>query len=72
MDRHIRVMMSHLAVDRVSAAVKAGADAAEAIDAEHQALSVNVRLGALEEVEREEARATPEVHRKSKTSVVLR
>ena len=56
MDGHIRGMMSHLAADLVSAAVKAGADAAEAIDAEHQALSVNVRLGALEEVEREEAR----------------
>ena len=49
-------MTSHLAQDLVSAALKAGADAAEAIDAEHQALSVNVRRGALEEVEREEAR----------------
>jgi PmbA protein len=56
MDGHIRGMMSQLAADLVSAAVKAGADAAEAIDAEHQALSVNVRNGALEEVEREEAR----------------
>jgi PmbA protein len=56
MDGHIRGMMSQLAADLVAAAVKAGADAAEAIDAEHQALSVNVRNGALEEVEREEAR----------------
>jgi PmbA protein len=42
--------------DLVAAAIAAGADAAEAIVAERQSLSVNVRLGALEEVEREEAR----------------
>src|SRR5436309_992618 len=40
----------------VAAALKAGADAAEAVYAERQSLSVGVRLGALEEVEREEAR----------------
>ncbi len=40
----------------VAAAVKAGADAAEAVWADRQSLSVTVRLGALEEVEREEAR----------------
>ncbi|MFI4936348.1 MAG: TldD/PmbA family protein [Caulobacterales bacterium] len=42
--------------DVVGAALKAGADAAEAAYAERQSLSVTVRLGALEEVEREEAR----------------
>jgi PmbA protein len=42
--------------DLVAAAMSAGADAAEAAFAERQALSVSVRLGALEEVEREEAR----------------
>jgi PmbA protein len=40
----------------VAAALKAGADAAEAVFAERAALSVGVRLGALEEVEREESR----------------
>ena len=39
----------------VGAALKAGADAAEAVYAERQALSIGVRLGALEEVEREES-----------------
>ena len=42
--------------DLVGAALAAGADAAEAAYAERQALSVSVRLGELEEVEREEAR----------------
>ncbi|MBI1405414.1 MAG: TldD/PmbA family protein [Caulobacter sp.] len=42
--------------DLVSAALDAGADAAEAAYAERQSLSVSVRLGALEEVEREEGR----------------
>jgi PmbA protein len=42
--------------DVVSSALKAGADAAEAVVSERQSLSVTVRLGALEEVEREEAR----------------
>lgn len=40
----------------VKAALRAGADAAEAVLAERGALSVSVRLGALEEVEREESR----------------
>ncbi len=42
--------------DVVRAALSAGADAAEAVSAERSALSVGVRLGELEEVEREEAR----------------
>ncbi len=42
--------------EAVAAALKAGADAAEAVFAERQSLSVGVREGALEEVEREEAR----------------
>ncbi len=42
--------------DVVAAALKAGADAAEAVFAERRSLSVTVRLGDLEEVEREEAR----------------
>lgn len=44
---------AHDVVDR---ALKAGADAAEAVLARRSALSVTVRLGALEEVEREESR----------------
>jgi len=42
--------------DLVGAALKAGADAAEAVVANHRSLSVTVRKGALEEVEREESR----------------
>jgi PmbA protein len=42
--------------DVVAAALKAGADAAEAVAAERRALSITVRLGDLEEVEREESR----------------
>jgi PmbA protein len=42
--------------DMVRGALRAGADAAEAVIGERQSLSVNVRMGALEEVEREEAR----------------
>ncbi|MET3666683.1 TldD/PmbA family protein [Caulobacter sp. 1776] len=49
-------MDDNLLHDVVAAARKAGADAAEAVFAERQSLSVGVRLGALEEVEREEAR----------------
>ncbi len=49
-------MDDNLLNDVVSAALKAGADAAEAVFAERQSLSVSVRLGDLEEVEREEAR----------------
>jgi PmbA protein len=49
-------MDESLLQDVVGAALKAGADAAEAVSAERRALSINVRLGDLEEVEREEAR----------------
>lgn len=49
-------MDDNLLHDVVVAARKAGADAAEAVFAERQSLSVSVRLGELEEVEREEAR----------------
>ncbi len=49
-------MDSGLLHDVVAAALRAGADAAEAVGAERSSLSVTVRLGELEEVEREEAR----------------
>lgn len=49
-------MDENLLQDVVAAARKAGADAAEAAFAERQSLSINVRQGALEEVEREESR----------------
>ena len=49
-------MDENLLHDLVGAALKAGADAAEAVSAESQSLSVSVRLGDLEEVEREESR----------------
>src|ERR1700743_699796 len=49
-------MDENLLQDLVAAALRAGADAAEAVSAERRALSVGVRLGELEEVEREEAR----------------
>jgi len=49
-------MDENLLQDVVQAALKAGADAAEAVAAERQSLSISVRLGNLEEVEREEAR----------------
>ena len=49
-------MDENLLHEVVAAALKAGADAAEAVTAERQSLSITVRLGALEEVEREEAR----------------
>jgi len=48
--------LAHLPHDLVRKALKSGADAAEAVIAERQSLSVGVRLGALEEVEREESR----------------
>jgi len=48
--------VSDLPHDLVSRALKAGADAAEAVVSERQSLSVGVRLGRLEEVEREESR----------------
>ena len=46
----------HLLPDLIAAALKAGADAAEAVSAQRQSLSVGVRNGALEDVEREESR----------------
>lgn len=49
-------MTEDLLHDVIDAALKAGADAAEAVLANRQSLSVGVRLGELEEVEREEAR----------------
>jgi len=49
-------MDENLLQEVVSAALKAGADAAEAAFAERQSLSITVRLGELEEVEREESR----------------
>jgi PmbA protein len=47
---------SDILPDLVAAALKAGADAAEAVSAERASLSVGVRNGALEDVEREESR----------------
>jgi PmbA protein len=52
----MRPMDENLLHDLVAAALGAGADAAEAVSAERQALSIGVRLGELEEVEREESR----------------
>jgi PmbA protein len=49
-------MDENLLSDVVAAALKAGADAAEAVSAERRALSITVRMGDLEEVEREESR----------------
>ncbi|MDB5467306.1 MAG: putative Zn-dependent protease [Phenylobacterium sp.] len=49
-------MDENLLQDVVAAALRAGADAAEAVGAERRALSISVRLGDLEEVEREESR----------------
>lgn len=49
-------MEESLLADVVAAALKAGADAAEAVGAQRAALGINVRLGELEEVEREESR----------------
>jgi len=49
-------MDEQLLQDVVDRARAAGADAAEAVFAERRSLSVTVRLGALEEVEREESR----------------
>jgi len=49
-------MDENLLHDVLAAARTAGADAAEAVFAQRQSLSVSVRLGELEEVEREESR----------------
>lgn len=49
--------MDHTLLEEVAAAaIRAGADVAEVAYADRQSLSVTVRLGALEEVEREESR----------------
>ncbi len=53
---HMARMDENLLNDVVAAALKAGADAAEAVGAQRQSLSITVRGGALEEVEREESR----------------
>jgi len=52
----MRGMDENLLQEVVAKARAAGADAAEAVFAERQSLSVTVRLGELEEVEREESR----------------
>src|SRR5215212_1126415 len=49
-------MDENLLNDVVAAALTAGADAAEAVGSERRSLSINVRMGDLEEVEREESR----------------
>jgi PmbA protein len=49
-------MDADLLHDTIRRALAAGADAAEAVGSERRALSVSVRLGELEEVEREESR----------------
>jgi len=55
-DRTASATASDLLPDLVAAALRAGADAAEAVSAERASLSVGVRNGALEDVEREESR----------------
>jgi PmbA protein len=50
------LMDENLLNDVVAAALKAGADAAEAVGAQRRSLSISVRTGDLEEVEREESR----------------
>ena len=52
----MRGMDENMLQEVVAKARAAGADAAEAVFAERQSLSVTVRLGELEEVEREESR----------------
>ena len=47
------LMDENLLADVVSAALKAGADSAEAVGAQRAALGINVRMGELEEVEME-------------------
>lgn len=49
-------MDENLLNDVVAAALRAGADAAEAVGAQRRSLSISVRTGELEEVEREELR----------------
>src|ERR1700722_17849869 len=52
----MRGMDENMLQEVIAKARAAGADAAEAVFAERQSLSVTVRLGELEEVEREESR----------------
>jgi PmbA protein len=55
-DRTASAASPDILPDLVAAALRAGADAAEAVSAERASLSVGVRNGALEDVEREESR----------------
>ncbi|HWQ85662.1 TldD/PmbA family protein [Brevundimonas sp.] len=55
-DRTASAASPDLLPDLVAAALRAGADAAEAVSAERASLSIGVRNGALEDVEREESR----------------
>jgi PmbA protein len=55
-DRTASAASPDLLSDIVAAALRAGADAAEAVSADRAALSVGVRNGTLEDVEREESR----------------
>lgn len=55
-DRTASAASADLLPELIAAALRAGADAAEAVSAERAALSVGVRNGTLEDVEREESR----------------
>lgn len=55
-DSHASTASPDILPELVAAALKAGADAAEAVSAERASLSIGVRNGALEDVEREESR----------------
>lgn len=55
-DRTASAAAPDILPDLIAAALRAGADAAEAVSAERASLSVGVRNGALEDVEREESR----------------
>ena len=55
-DRTASAASPDILPDLIAAALRAGADAAEAVSAERAALSVGVRNGKLEDVEREESR----------------
>ncbi len=55
-DSHASTASPDILPELVAAALKAGADAAEAVSAERASLSIGVRNGTLEDVEREESR----------------
>ena len=55
-ESHASTASPDILPELVAAALKAGADAAEAVSAERASLSVGVRNGTLEDVEREESR----------------